>query len=120
MGGKNLVIPSTCLRKSQCVDVAQMLLEAGYLVHIVGIHGEKEEIIRRGQKRAKEKGKRYDPREFFLALQQFGPMLELCNGRYRMVSTTPSTGERWEITGEGRGPLTSEQLQKVCSDVFCR
>jgi len=93
-----------------------MLLENGYLVHIVGVHGDKEEIMSRGSKRAMEKGKRYDPREFSLALRQFGPMLERCNGRFRMVCTTSKTAP-WEITDEGEGPLTAERIQEACSKV---
>lgn len=113
---KNLVIPSTCLRRSQCVDVAAMLLESGYKVHIVGIYGEKEEIVRRGRKRAMEKGKRYDPREFVLALRQFAPMLRLCNGKYWMVCTTSDSP--YDPTDEGVGPLSEGNVQDVCGRVF--
>mmetsp|Transcript_99316 Transcript_99316/g.252249 ORF Transcript_99316/g.252249 Transcript_99316/m.252249 type:complete len:467 (-) Transcript_99316:390-1790(-) len=115
---KHLVIPSTCLRKSQCVDVAQMLLDNNYVVHIVGVHGKMETIVARGQQRAREKGKRYDSREFTTALRQFGPMLELCNGRYRVVNTTPDTGKRFEVTDEGEGPLTAERIKEVCEKVM--
>lgn len=115
--GKNLAIPSTCLRKSQCVDVAAMLLERGYQVHIVGIYGEKEEIIHRGKKRAATKGKRYDPREFILALRQFAPMLRLCNGQYWMVCSTSDTP--FSPTDEGKGPLSEEEIQAVCGRIFC-
>lgn len=113
---KHMVIPSTCLRQSQCVEVARMLLDNGYLIHIVGMYGSKEEIVARGQKRAKERGKRYDAREFGLALKQFRPMLELCNGTYRMICTTSRPGE-FDTTDEGVGPLTSEQIQQICLQV---
>jgi len=113
---KNLVIPSTCLRKSQCVDVAQMLLSRGYLVHVVGIYGDKTEIVARGRKRAMDKGKRYDPREFSLALNQFAPMLRLCNGRYFMVCSTRR--EFTTPTRQGRAPLQEEDIQQICREVL--
>lgn len=112
---KHLVIPSTCLRRSQCVDVAEMLLERGYKVHIVGIYGNREEIVRRGQKRSVHKGKRYDPREFGMALRQFAPMLRLCTGEWKMMC---STNEDWKIpTDEGTGPLAEEEIERICRKI---
>jgi len=113
---KNLVIPSTCLRKSQCVDVANMLCGRGYLVHIVGMYGQREEIVTRGRRRAMEKGKRYDPREFGIALRQFAPMLRLCNGRYFMVCTTGE--DTFAPKCSGSAPLSEEDVQHICREVL--
>jgi chloramphenicol 3-O-phosphotransferase len=113
---KHLVIPSTCLRKSQCVDVAEMLLERGYTLHIVGIYGEKEEITRRGRNRAMKKGKRYNPNEFGLALRMFGPMLRRCNGRYRTICSTAK--DPFAPVTSGEGPLAEEDSRRICAKIF--
>jgi len=113
---QNLVIPSTCLRQSQCTDVVQKQLEHGYKVHIVGIYGDKEVIVGRGRKRAMEKGKRYDPREFGLALKQFAPMLRLCNGRYFMVCTTSEDSST--PTDQGAAPLSESGIKDACMKVL--
>ena len=42
------MIPSTCLRRSQCVDVAEDLVRSGYQIHVVGVFGEKATIVERG------------------------------------------------------------------------
>mmetsp|Transcript_92003 Transcript_92003/g.269150 ORF Transcript_92003/g.269150 Transcript_92003/m.269150 type:complete len:810 (-) Transcript_92003:91-2520(-) len=114
---KNLIIPSTCLRQSQCVDVVKILLSRGYLVHIVGMYGDKEEIVSRGRKRAMDRGKRYDPREFNLALQQFAPMLRLCNGRYFMVCSTRKE-DSMSPRHQGDAPLQEEEVQRLCHEVL--
>jgi hypothetical protein len=113
---QNLVIPSTCLRQSQCVDVVRKQLENGYKVHIVGIYGDKDVIVGRGRKRAKEKGKRYDPREFGFALKQFAPMLRLCNGRYFMVCTTSKDSST--PTDHGEAPLSEADIKDACVKVL--
>jgi len=111
---KHLVIPSTCLRRSQCVDVAEMLLEKGYTVHIVAIHGDRAEINKRGSKRAALKGKRFDPREFGQALVQIRPMLELCNGSWMLFW---NTGENPHVpTHKGKGPLSKEEIKDICTE----
>jgi len=115
---KHLMIPSTCLRKDQCIDVIKMLQELGYAIHIVGVYGDKDTIVKRGMKRAMEQGKRYDPREFEIALAMFAPMLRLCTGVYRMVSTT-ETGDAWHrVTCEGAGPLEEADVKKICKQTF--
>ena len=114
--GKHLMIPSTCLRRSQCVDVAEDLVKAGYQIHIVGVFGNKATIVERGRKRAMNQGKRYDPREFELALQMFAPMLRLCTGTWRMVCTTDSPLSQKHI--EGEAPLEEADIEKICKDVF--
>jgi len=113
---QNLVIPSTCLRQSQCTDVVRKQLENGYKVHIVGIYGDKEVIVGRGRKRAMEKGKRYDPREFGLALKQFAPMLRLCNGSYFMVCTTSKNSST--PTDKGKAPLSETHIKDACMKVL--
>eukprot|EP00438_Fugacium_kawagutii_P024095 Skav214960 [mRNA] locus=scaffold264:88549:89448:- [translate_table: standard] len=114
--GKHLMIPSTCLRRSQCVDVAEDLVEAGYQIHIVGVYGDKATIVERGRKRAMFQGKRYDPREFELALQMFAPMLRLCTGTWRMVCTTDSTSAEKHLLGEA--PLEEADVERICKGVF--
>ena len=114
--GKHLMIPSTCLRRSQCVDVAEDLVQAGYEIHIVGVFGNKATIVERGQKRAMNAGKRYDPREFELALQMFAPMLRLCTGTWRMVCTTDDASSQKDIHGEA--PLEEADIERICKDVF--
>ncbi|CAE7945833.1 unnamed protein product [Symbiodinium sp. KB8] len=116
---KNLLIPSTCLRRSQCVDVTESLRGAGYDIHIIGVFGDKDTIVERGRKRAADQGKRYDPREFELALMMFAPMLRLCTGMWRMVCTT---GQKdWndlQVSCGGEGPLLEDGIEQVCTDVF--
>ena len=116
---KHLLIPSTCLRRSQCVDVTETLKQAGYDIHIIGVFGDKDTIVDRGRKRAANQGKRYDPREFELALMMFAPMLRLCDGMWRMVCTT---GQKdWndlQVSGGGEGPLTEDGVKQICTDVF--
>jgi len=114
--GKHLMIPSTCLRRSQCVDVAEDLVKAGYEIHIVGVYGDKATIVERGRKRASTQGKRYDPREFEFALQMFAPMLRLCTGTWRMVCTTDSIGAQKHT--EGEAPLSEADVERICKDVF--
>ena len=114
--GKNLMIPSTCLRRSQCVDVAEDLKRAGYQIHIVGVFGDKATIIERGTKRASNQGKRYDPREFELALQMFAPMLRLCSGMWKMVCTTDTPSSQKQF--EGKAPLSEKDIERICKDVF--
>ena len=114
--GKNLLIPSTCLRREQCVDVTKDLRRAGYTIHVVGVFGEKETIMGRGRKRAANQGKRYDPREFELALMMFAPMLRLCTGMWRMVCTTEPVDTQQDFGGEG--PLTEKQVREICEKVF--
>lgn len=113
---KNLIIPSTCLRTSQCLDVAEMLQNNGYAVHIVGVYGDKETIIKRGRKRASFSGKRYDPREFELALTRFAPMLRRCTGKWQMVCTTGDVP--FLVTGQGSGPLVESEICTICGDIF--
>jgi len=113
---QNLVIPSTCLRQSQCIDVVQRQLENGYKVHIVGVYGDKDVIVGRGRKRAMEKGKRYDPREFGLALKQFAPMLRLCNGNFFMVCTTGEDSST--PTDQGAAPLSEADIEDACKKVL--
>lgn len=113
---KNLIIPSTCLRRSQSVDVAKVLQQNGYLIHIVGVYGDKEKIVKRGRLRAQQKGKRYNPREFDFALTMFAPMLRLCTGKYSMVCTTGK--ERFTISESGEGPLQEHQVRQICESVF--
>lgn len=114
--GKHLMIPSTCLRRAQCVDVAEDLMHAGYEIHIVGVFGNKATIVERGRKRAMNAGKRYDPREFELALQMFAPMLRLCTGTWRMVCTTDDASSQKDIHGEA--PLEEADIERICKDVF--
>lgn len=113
---KHLMIPSTCLRKSQCVDVVQMLRANGYEIHVVGVYGDKDEIVQRGRSRAMQKGKRYDPREYEIALTRFAPMLRLCTGLFRMVCTTG--GSPFTTIDEGHAPITEDKIESVCKKVF--
>eukprot|EP00419_Tripos_fusus_P057585 CAMPEP_0172904440 /NCGR_PEP_ID=MMETSP1075-20121228/172631_1 /TAXON_ID=2916 /ORGANISM="Ceratium fusus, Strain PA161109" /LENGTH=367 /DNA_ID=CAMNT_0013761469 /DNA_START=63 /DNA_END=1166 /DNA_ORIENTATION=- len=113
---QNLVIPSTCLRKSQCIDVVKKQLKHGYKVHVVGIYGDRDVIVDRGRKRAMDKGKRYDPREFGLALKQFAPMLRLCNGRFFMVCTT--SVDCSTPTDQGAAPLSETDIKDACMKVL--
>ena len=110
------MIPSTCLRRAQCVDVAEDLMHAGYEIHIVGVFGNKATIVERGRKRAMNAGKRYDPREFELALQMFAPMIRLCTGTWRMVCTTDDASSQKDIHGEA--PLEEADIERICKDVF--
>lgn len=119
---KNLMIPSTCLRKSQCIDVVKDLVDHGYVIHIVGVYGNMQTIIQRGTKRALQKGKRYDPREFQTTLTMVAPMLRQCTGKWRMVCTTDGSGP-FSITAEGESPPKEEQIKEVCgilSNQFCQ
>jgi len=116
---KNLLIPSTCLRRSQCVDVTETLKKAGYDIHIIGVFGDKDTIVERGRKRAKFQGKRYDPREFELALMMFAPMLRLCNGMWRMVCTTGQKDlNELQVFSGGKGPLVETDIEEICTNVF--
>ncbi|CAE8622329.1 unnamed protein product [Polarella glacialis] len=113
---KHMIIPSTCLRRSQCVDVAKTLQANGYDIHIVGVYGDKDTIVSRGRKRAMTAGKRYEPREFEIALTMFAPMLRLCTGEWHMVCTTGDVPFR--TTGHGHGPLSEPQVKEICEDAF--
>lgn len=59
-------------------------------------------------------GKRYDAREFELALRMFAPMLRLCTGMWRMVCTTDADVPEQA----GRAPLKEEDIEKICRSVF--
>jgi len=112
---KNMIIPSTCLRRSQCIDVAKMLRSNGYAIHIAGVYGDKATIIARGRKRSAARGKRYEPREFEVALTRFAPMLRLCTAKWIMVR---NTGDNQGVTGQGDGPLSEQQIKEICEGVF--
>lgn len=112
---KHLVIPSTCLHQSQCIDLVHILLQKNYIIHIAGAYGSKQEIIKRGRRRALEKGKRYEPREFEVSVKMFGPMLKLCTGRYRMVCTTK--GYPHIVSHEGEAPLSNADIKIMSSEI---
>lgn len=86
---QNLVLPHTCLDLDKCLDLIRHLKRRGYVCHVHGIYGDKQELMTRGRKRALEQGKRYEPREFDCSMQAFKPMMNEANGSCAWVFTAP-------------------------------
>merc|ERR1712100_234072 len=82
---KHLLIPQTCLDLPSCLDEVRQLSDAGYVNHVIAIYAPREEVARRGTKRAAADGKVYNPNEFDRAISAIDPMLETCNGRFQKL-----------------------------------
>mmetsp|Transcript_13335 Transcript_13335/g.31238 ORF Transcript_13335/g.31238 Transcript_13335/m.31238 type:complete len:873 (-) Transcript_13335:215-2833(-) len=113
-GKKHLMIPSTALRLSQCVETVQMLQDVGYQINVVCLYGEKNMITSRGRRRALKTGKRYNPNEFELALGSFAPLLRLCDGWYKLYESRE--GEVVS-TANGSGPLDEGTVHALCDKI---
>lgn len=77
---QNLVIPHTCLDLESCLGVIRNLKAHGYVCHVLGVYGDRQELMARGRRRAMEQGKRYEPREYELSMQAMEPMMAEANG----------------------------------------
>jgi len=82
---QHLVIPHTCLNLKKCVSIMNNLKDQGYTNHVLAVYGPKGEVARRGVARERREGKRYACSEYESSIAAFGPLVKLCNGRYRVV-----------------------------------
>jgi len=86
---QNLVIPHTCQRlERDCLWMLRELLSKGYVNHLVIVEGDRDEIRRRGVRRASALGKSYAANEYAASLRSFGPMSQHANGQVLRVWNT--------------------------------
>lgn len=82
---KHLIIPQTCLDLPSCLDEVRQLTDGGYVNHVIAITAPREEVARRGTRRAMADGKVYNSNEFDRAVVAIEPMLKACNGCFQRV-----------------------------------
>lgn len=108
----HVVIPSTCLLLEDSLAQMEELKSEGYLCHVIGLCGDREEIARRGHERAVQEGKQYEPREYDAAMRALKPMMKACNGRFQVVSI--SAADAGSVLASGAGPQFDMLQQAVC------
>jgi len=112
---KHLVIPHTCNTSDElnkCLAYVSELERLGYTNHVLVIIAPRQEVARRGEERAKLKGKRYNADEFPRTLAAMEPMIHAGNGRYELIlSTELNVGDRMRL---GHRKLASD---RCCPEV---